>query len=131
MCIRDRCYHCWFSQKLWINSSWLKKLNLEMPKTTDDILKVYRAFRDNDPNGNGKKDEYALSGANIKTSWHSNPVDYFMCAFIYDDGGDRLSLENGKVDVNFNKPEFKEGLKFMNTMWKEKLIDPAAFTQDE
>lgn len=127
----NQCYHCWFSQKLWINSSWLKKLNLEMPKTTDDILKVYRAFRDNDPNGNGKKDEYALSGANIKTSWHSNPVDYFMCAFIYDDGGDRLSLENGKVDVNFNKPEFKEGLKFMNTMWKEKLIDPAAFTQDE
>ncbi len=125
----NQCYHCWFSQKLWINSSWLTKLNLKMPTTTDEILEVYRAFRDKDPNGNGLKDEIALSGSN--NSWHTNPVDYFMCAFIYDDGADRLLLENGKVDVSFNKPAFREGLRFLSKMYKEKLIDPAAWTQDD
>lgn len=125
----NQCYHCWYSQKLWINSSWLKKLGLSVPKTTDDIVKVYKAFRDNDPNGNGKKDEIPLSGD--KNGWHTNIADYFMNAYIYNDGGDRLLLDNGKVDVNYNKPAFKEGLKFLNNMYKEKLIDPAAFTQDE
>ncbi|MTV91065.1 extracellular solute-binding protein, partial [Streptococcus pneumoniae] len=37
----------------WINKDWLKKLGLEMPKTTDDLIKVLEAFKNGDPNGNG------------------------------------------------------------------------------
>ena len=32
----------------WINKDWLKKLGLEMPKTTDDLIKVLEAFKNGD-----------------------------------------------------------------------------------
>jgi len=42
---------------LWINVSWLQQLGLQIPKTTDDLIKVLKDFRENDPNSNGRKDE--------------------------------------------------------------------------
>ncbi|MCL2477850.1 MAG: extracellular solute-binding protein, partial [Treponema sp.] len=47
----------YYSLRGWINQSWLDKLGLQTPVTTDDFRNVLTAFRDRDPNGNGKKDE--------------------------------------------------------------------------
>ena len=41
----------------WINKTWLDNLGLEAPTTVDELYDVLVAFRDNDPNGNGQKDE--------------------------------------------------------------------------
>jgi len=47
-----------------IRNDWLKKLNLQVPQTPEELLTVAKAFADQDPDGNGKKDTYgiALSG---------------------------------------------------------------------
>ncbi len=45
---------------LYLRKDWLDKLNLSMPKTTDDLTKVLKAFTENDPDGNGKKDTSGL-----------------------------------------------------------------------
>src|SRR5215211_4938000 len=37
------CYHCSYPNKMWLNSKWLKKLNLSVPKTTDDFKAVLEA----------------------------------------------------------------------------------------
>jgi putative aldouronate transport system substrate-binding protein len=44
--------------------------------------------------------------------------------------GTRLVLNNGKVDVTYNKPEWREGLKYLNQLHQEGLLDPNSFTQD-
>jgi putative aldouronate transport system substrate-binding protein len=44
-----------------VRTDWLKKLNLEIPKTMDDLVKTAQAFTYNDPDGNGKNDTYGLS----------------------------------------------------------------------
>jgi putative aldouronate transport system substrate-binding protein len=44
-----------------IRTDWLRKLNLEIPKTLDDLIKTAQAFTYNDPDGNGKNDTYGLS----------------------------------------------------------------------
>ncbi|MEK8126667.1 extracellular solute-binding protein [Paenibacillus filicis] len=44
-----------------IRTDWLKKLGLSMPKTTDDLYEVIKAFTEQDPDGNGKKDTYGIS----------------------------------------------------------------------
>ncbi|MFC0215529.1 ABC transporter substrate-binding protein [Paenibacillus chartarius] len=44
-----------------IRTDWLKKLNLTMPTTTEELLKVAQAFAEQDPDGNGKKDTYGLN----------------------------------------------------------------------
>ncbi len=125
------CYHCSYQAKLWMNSTWLKKLGLEQPKTTEDMVKVLRAFKTQDPNGNGKADEIPLS-ASVRDAL----IPYFMNAFIYDPQGtsgnnnSTLVLKDGKVDTQANKDGWREGLKYLNSLYKEGLIDKGAFTQN-
>ena len=125
------CFHCTYQDKLWMNSAWLKKLGLEQPKTTEDMRKVLQAFKTQDPNGNGKADEIPLS-ADVRDVL----IPYFMNAFIYDPQGtsgnnnSTLVLNDGKVDIQANKDGWKAGLKYLNSLYKEGLIDKGAFTQN-
>ncbi|MFJ5761337.1 extracellular solute-binding protein [Neobacillus sp. NPDC093182] len=125
----EECYHCDYSQKMYINVKWLEKLGLNMPATTEELETVLKAFKENDPNGNGKQDEIPLTGA-IK-AWHGEPNGFLMNAFIYDNEMDYFSMENGKVDFVANKPEWKQGLEYISRLYDQGLIDPQAFTQQE
>ena len=49
-----------FAGALYINQTWLNNLGLSMPTTTKEFKDVLKAFRDNDPNGNGVQDEIPL-----------------------------------------------------------------------
>jgi putative aldouronate transport system substrate-binding protein len=121
------CYHCDYSQKMWINTAWLKKLNLQMPTTTDEFEQVLKAFKDNDPNGNGKADEKPLTAA--IDGWHWYLDGFLMNAFTYTDDETRMHMENGKIIFEPTLDAYKEGLQYLNKLYKEKLIDPASFTQ--
>lgn len=129
----NECYHCNYAQKLWINQSWLDKLGLKMPTTTDEFYEVLKAFKEKDPNGNGKKDEIPLTGSD--DMWAGNISSFLMNSFIIDDQVDKdsgtfLQLKDGKVDLVANKAEWKQGLLYLNKLYKEGLIDPASFTQN-
>lgn len=125
------CYHCSYAAKLWLNTKWLKKLNLPMPETTADMTRTLKAFKNDDPNGNGKKDEIPLSADS-----HDFLLPYFMNAFIYDpqdpDKGltSTLVLRNGKVGIQADQPGWREGLRYIKSLWDAGLIDKGAFTQN-
>ncbi|NOU68957.1 extracellular solute-binding protein [Paenibacillus sp. LMG 31461] len=121
------CYHCSLGQKMWIYKPWLDKLGLKMPETTEEFYQVLKAFKEKDPNGNGKADEIPLVGA---TNGPSSTLDLFLpSAFIEKDFNLRF-VKDGKVQVAYNQPEWKEALKYMNKMFAEGLISPQTFTQD-
>ncbi len=40
---------------------WLDKLGLEKPKTVEDLYQVFKAIKEEDPNGNGEVDEIPFS----------------------------------------------------------------------
>lgn len=122
------CYHCTYENKLWINTDWLEKLGLEMPETTEDLREVLLAFKNNDPNGNGIDDEVPLSGSNERA--HDRPLTYLMNGFIYDDARTRLIMDGDKVDFAPNKDAWREGLKYIQSLYNDGLIDPGAFTQN-
>lgn len=46
-----------------IRQDWLDNLNLEMPKTLDELEEVIRQFTVSDPDGNGKDDTYGVGMA--------------------------------------------------------------------
>lgn len=46
---------------LFIRADWLKKLNLEVPKTDEELFQIAKAFATQDPDGNGKQDTYGFS----------------------------------------------------------------------
>ena len=49
---RPGTYHGTASYKMWINKSWLDRLGLEMPATTEEFYHVLKAFKEQDANGN-------------------------------------------------------------------------------
>ncbi|GIQ64904.1 hypothetical protein PACILC2_34720 [Paenibacillus cisolokensis] len=122
------CFHCSYPNKMWINTTWLEKLGLDMPKTLDEFKEVLTAFKTRDPNGNGKPDEVPLSGSIEEYGVHIIP--FIMNGFIYNDDRTYLTVKDGKVDIAANKEEWKQGLAFVKSMFDAGLIDPGAFTQN-
>lgn len=134
------CYHCSLRQKYWINEQWLTTLGLEKPTTTDEFYNVLVAFRDKDPNGNGQADEIPLAGAYLD-GWNTRTERFIMNAFTYYNldltqtnttsmSAFGLYLEDGKIVTPFEKPEFKEGLKYMRKLVDEKLYYVGSFSQN-
>ncbi|MCL2832306.1 MAG: extracellular solute-binding protein [Treponema sp.] len=112
-----------------INKSWLDKLGLSIPTTTNEFRTVLNAFVNKDPNGNGKKDEIGFIGSN---GWGAQAADWVMNAYIYDDSKNRYVVDDtGKVDVAFTKPEWQEGLRFLNGLVKDGLMLPQTFTMND
>ncbi|WP_018759557.1 ABC transporter substrate-binding protein [Paenibacillus terrigena] len=129
----NECYHCDNALKMWINKAWLDKLGLQVPTTTEEFHNVLKAFKEKDPNGNGKADEIPLTGSD--EMWTGNVSAFLMNSFIVDDyteknAGTFLRVVDGKVDFVANKEEWKQGLLYLNQLYKEGLIDPASFTQN-
>ena len=123
------------ASRLWINKTWLEKLKLNVPTTTDELKAVLAAFKANDPNGNGKADEIALMGAT--TGWNTNIETFVLNSFLqypntasYPNSTQRYTAENGVVQAPFTKDAYREGLKYLNDLVKSELLDASSFTQD-
>ena len=115
------------AMKYWINEQWLANLGLKMPETTEEFKNVLLAFKNDDPNGNGIADEIPLSGC--INSWNADPYLFLLNAFGYFDTN-YYYLKDGKFNSILDQEYLKKGLAYMNDLYSEGLIDPAAFTQD-
>ncbi|MFD2329986.1 extracellular solute-binding protein [Cohnella sp. GCM10020058] len=120
------------TDKKWINQAWLNKLNLKIPETTDDLYNVLVAFRDQDPNGNGKKDELPMT-ARAPVAGQGLPIVAMMSGSFGLDlqFGYNINLENDKVEIWMGNDRNKEMLMYLNKLYKEKLLDPEMFSQKE
>ncbi len=119
-----------WDNRLWINQTWLDKLGLKKPATTDEYYEVLKHFRDDDPNGNGKPDEIPLLGD--KDGWNQNVWPIIMSAFTYSNKDyDYMQVENGKLQVAYTREEWKEGLEYLHKLSEEGLLSPLTFTQDQ
>ena len=135
--IMSDCFHCVNAAKIWINTTWLDALDLEMPTTTDEFYAVLKAFKEKDPNGNGAADEIPFAGS--ITGWNATPDKAIMNAFLYYDlsiaDGDIQSNggwfidDEGKIDTALNKEACREGWRYINKLYTEGLIYEASFTQ--
>lgn len=132
-----------FSENVWnytpnrifINTTWLDKLGLEVPTTTDELYEVLKAFVNEDPNGNGKKDEIGLYGF-TEGGYGQDIVDTVMNAFVFYNGGDQnggLALDESGENIiaPFTTEGWKEGLMYMNQLYNEGLIASSIFTDDD
>ncbi|RAR44055.1 extracellular solute-binding protein [Paenibacillus sp. MDMC362] len=115
------------TDKKWINQTWLEKLNLEVPETTDELYEVLLAFRDGDPNGNGKQDELPMTArvglAIVAAMSGSFGLDTQL--------GYNINIENDKVSIWMGSDKNKEMLMYLNKLYKEKLLDPEIFSHTE
>lgn len=105
----------------WIRGDWLEKLGLEVPQTVDELHDVLYAFRNNDPNGNGLKDEVPLFD---RAGWKM-PDEYL---YLWDTSTE-FYVRDGKIVFEPLEENFKIGVKNIVQWYKEGLIDPEIFTR--
>lgn len=117
-----------FLYRLWINTTWLDNLGMDMPTTTEEFYEVLCAFRDEDANGNGDpNDEIPFMGS-VGGTWL--PTTFIMNSFVYADRNARyLYVEDGQITLSYIQPGWKAGLEYMHMLYEENLLDHASFTQ--
>lgn len=67
-------------QVMIIRQDWLDALGLQAPTNMDEFEAVIKAFTEDDPDGNGKKDTYGFTYAGdsiYNTGWVADPVNLF------------------------------------------------------
>ena len=123
----------------WINKTWLENLNLPMPTTTDELYDTLVAFRDQDPNGNGIKDEipYAVPAKQYATRMFEHLLGSFGLGVngtlnVVDYDFTWLEVDKDKK-VNFipTEEKFKALVEYLNKLWSEGLIDPESYAMDD
>ena len=124
------CYHCFRGPKAFYFKPWLDDLGLEVPQTTEEFYEMLKAFKTQDPNGNGQVDEIPLTGSN--TGWDSSNIFEFLAgSFLYTTqagSGPGLTLNGDKVVASNASPEYRELLRYLNRLYSEGLITDLTFT---
>lgn len=109
---------------IYYRTDWLKNVgevdengNAKIPVTLNDLERVLYKFRNNDPDGNGRKDTWGVSMHSQSFSWNQLYHAFGVCeTWDYD--------ENGNVVYMGTQPEMKEFLKWANKLYELDLIEP-------
>lgn len=117
--------------QVYINKVWLDKLNLEMPTDNESLVKVLKAFRDNDCNGNGNaNDEYPLVALN-NGSIGANGVEWLLSLFeacrsttVFNWG------EDGNLYFPYASDAAREAYQFINDLITEGLLDKSCWSMN-
>ncbi|MEV2271777.1 extracellular solute-binding protein [Nonomuraea africana] len=112
-----------------LRKDWLDKLGLDLPKTTDDLYNVAKAFTEKDPDGNGKKDTYGL----IIPKWPTpifNSSNPFNAIDVWFGAPNGYAMRDGKLVPEFDTPEFMEANRYLKKMIDEGLVNRDFATLD-
>ncbi|GIN72256.1 sugar ABC transporter substrate-binding protein [Bacillus sp. J14TS2] len=107
------------TEKFWLNKDWLDELGLEEPTTPDELVEVLTAFKNDDPNGNGKQDEIPLTERNFPTLINNFASSWGLLQQL----GNTLNVENDKVHIWKTDDRYKDLLQFLNKLYSEGLLD--------
>lgn len=104
-----------------INRKWLDALKLPVPETTGELTEVLRHFRNDDPNGNGLRDEIPLEFTfDDNTTGIYNLFSFFGLPlnedFVYPD-------RQGKVRFAPEEDAFFEAAGWLHQLHLEGLLD--------
>lgn len=105
----------------WIRKDWLDKLQLKAPTTVDELFNVAKAFTENDPDGNGKKDTLGITGTGMDTF---APV---YGAYGVTNSSSSLTpsiLLNGKLTNALYDPAMKDALSSVKKFIDAGIVDP-------
>jgi len=105
-----------------VNEKWLAALGLKEPTTLDEFTNMLRAFRDKDPNKNGKKDEIPLS---IEKAYLQKAFGPMFGLDLYEDPSVHFQADKkGKVSFGYMESAYKDYVTYLNMLYKEGLLDP-------
>lgn len=115
------------SEGWFIRQDWLEKLGLETPETPEEVYTVLKAFREQDPNGNGQKDEVPYFARNqgnmlrLMNLWDARVSG----SATYGD----FAVYDGELRHPWAEETYKTAMTNLARWYEEGLIDPEIFTR--
>ena len=103
---------------LWIRMDWLKQVNLPEPKNMDDVLKIAKAFKTQDPDKNGKADTYGFLADNTLYSLKGFMNSHHAYNGIWEKDA------SGNLVYSSLQPAMKTVLQKLQDLYKAGMIDP-------
>ncbi|MFK7693288.1 extracellular solute-binding protein [Paenibacillus sp. HJGM_3] len=98
---------------------WLEAVGMQPPKTIDDFYNMLKAFKEKDPDKNGKNDTYGM----VLVKWTGQWASGFDIIKLWFGAPNKWGLADGKLVHESQTPEYLEALKFMKKLYDEKLIN--------
>lgn len=106
---------------IWLRKDWLDKLNLEAPRTMDDLTNIMKAFKE--ANFNGNNDTYGML---IDSTLYYSTRGLFAGFNAYPEfwvkEGENIVWGGAQENV-------KSALKYLNEMYTQGYLDPEFITQ--
>jgi putative aldouronate transport system substrate-binding protein len=96
---------------------WAEKLGVDNPKNADDVMRMFVAFSQEDPNRTGTRDTYGVDTLR-QSVWNA----MFRVPYNW-----RLNTD-GTLTKDLETEEFKTALNFANSMWNKGVFHPDALT---
>ncbi len=81
----------------YIRQDWLDNLGLQMPKSTEELGQILKAFTENDPDGNGKKDTWGMAHRGSST------INELLLSMGVDSWREYIVNDKGEIDNNGKK----------------------------
>ena len=110
-----------------IDERWLANVDMAVPRTVDELYDVLVAFKEQDANGNGIDDDETPMYISASYDNRNNAFRIIANAFgIYSDSPTKKLVvgADGELFAPWISENWKDLMKYMNTLYAEGLIDP-------
>lgn len=116
---------------MYINKNWLDKVGMDVPTNLAELKEVLKAFKEKDPNGNGKADEIPLTFQTASSSAYPEVLlSSWGMATKFGSYDSWLTVQKGEVKFTPILKEWKNMLEYYRDLYAEGLLDMEAFTHD-
>lgn len=119
-------YEAVVAQVWFIRQDWLDVLGLEIPTNFEEFENVLYAFRNDDPNQNGEKDEVPFfqryTSSNVSTA---SILQIFGISDFFHVAND------GQVKMGLYTEEYKDAMLHLGQWYADGVIDQEIFTRDQ
>ncbi len=109
----------------YVRKDWLDNLGLAAPTTYDEFVNVMRAFTEDDPDQNGKKDTYGITAAGLINT--ETPYAIYLREF-YQDAVPDFVLKDGKYVDGMSEPNMVAALTRMKDAYNKGYVDKEIVT---
>lgn len=113
---------------LWVNTTWLERLDLKMPQSFDELYDVLTAFKEQDANGNGDPDD-EIPLLSYQVGNGANYIElYNYCEWMFNYEFRTIVDEDGTCRMLPMTQEYKDLIEYVTKLYQSGLINDDCFT---
>ena len=125
----------YLQSRFFVNTQWIRNLGMEEPETLDDMYEILKAFKEQDADMDGDKNNEIPMGGSFEYDPYSLltlPLTAYGYCLAYPAKGSGIFVDvdaEGKVFFVPTAEHFGDVLEWMKLLYDEELLDPEYFTQ--